>query len=859
MSRLPHAPLLSSALAIATGIALGETFRYFPFLATAILVSALILSVLFRRRLAAPRQLLIMAGCLLLGILFQLDSLRLPQDHAAHLPEGDFALEGIVTSFPDGHDHRQSFIMEAKRAILKTGSRTVSGKVRIRMEATATPVHYGDRLRLSGRFYRIAGAHNPGGFDYESYLQREGIHLTGTVRSTDRVVLLSSNGNRLMRHIDGWRFAIREAAERSLSGPARGIFLAMTIGDERFVDDSMRDAFMASGATHILSISGSHVGFIAFLLYNIIRLSFRLFPAPFLLRATLFVNPSRAAALATMPVVVFYTLLAGAQVATVRSTVMVVTYLAAILIGRGSQPLNSLALAAILTLLFDPQAIFSISFQLSFLSVLLICLAVERREEATLLDRLGQKDWRGNLKKRLSAYLRMTIAASLGTLPLVAFYFNSVPWTGMVANTIIIPLAGLVVVPLALSSSIWGMTSGVLPLASWNQAAIDLFYRAVTLFAAIPGAEAHCPSPSSFLLIIFYALLLLWYAGRRRALLAGAALPCIIFIIPLILPAHNEGMAVDFIDIGQGDCTLVRLPDSKTMLVDGGGSFNDRFDPGRRTVAPFLWDQGIRRLDFVVLSHNHPDHIGGLRYILRNFTVGEVWESGTAEVNEVYREIRAITRERDIPVRQLRRGDSMAAGTARIDILHPVAGFAAGSPRGEFSDENSSSLVMKITTPEMTLLLPGDVEEEAESVMSRLDLRADVIKVPHHGGRTSSSRPFLNAVRPSVAVISVGRHNSFGHPMPEALAGYRAVGARIYRTDRDGAVSLTTGGAAKNQIITVITCRDRSLRHVQWKEGLTGTLQTEGNNLQKLWNKPWVWEGKGFSFERARMRALIPA
>lgn len=846
MSTLPHAPLLTSALAVAAGIALGETLRYFPFSTTALLVSAIIMLILLRRRLAAPRELLMMAGCLLLGIALHLNSLRLPQDHVAHLPEGDFALEGAVTSFPDGHDHRQSFVMEAERAILETGIRTVSGKVRISMEATVTPVHYGDRLRLSGRFHRIAGTHNPGGFDYESYLQREGIHLTGTVRSSDRVLLLSSNGNRLMRHIDGWRFAIREAAERSLSGSARGIFLAMTIGDERFVDDAMRDAFMASGATHILSISGSHVGFIAFLLYNIIRLSFRLLPTPLLLRATLFVNPSRAAALATIPVVVFYTLLAGAQVATVRSTVMVVTYLAAILIGRGSQPLNSLALAAILTLLFDPQAIFSISFQLSFLSVLLICLAVERREEATLLDRLGQKDWRDNLKKRLSAYLRMTIAASLGTLPLVAFYFNSVPWTGMVANAVIIPLAGLVVVPLALSSSIWGMTSGVLPLAGWNQAAIDLFYRAVTLFAAIPGAEAHCPSPSSFLLIIFYALLLLWYAGRRRALLAGAALPCIIFIIPLILPAHNEGMAVDFIDIGQGDCTLVRLPDGKTMLVDGGGSINDRFDPGRRTVAPFLWDQGIRRLDFVVLSHNHPDHIGGLRYILRRFTVGEVWESGMAEANDVYREIRSITRERDIPVRQLRRGDSMAVGAARIDILHPVAGFAAGSSRGEFSDENSSSLVIKITTPKMSLLLPGDVEEEAESVMSGLDLRADVIKAPHHGGRTSSSRLFLNAVYPAVAVISVGRHNSFGHPMPEALAGYRAVGARIYRTDRVGAVHIQPTPGTSGRTVLIITSRDYEIDPVEWPDGINKVWEKEWLNMQRMSGRPWIWEGKKY-------------
>lgn len=843
MRKFPHAPLLNSALAVAAGIALGEALCYFPFSTTASLASAFFLPFLFRRRFATPRQVTIIAGCLLLGIALHVGSLRLPPDHAAWLPEGEFMLEGVVTSFPEGKNDRQSFILEAERADMETGRRPVSGKVRISMEATSTPLHYGDRLRLTGRFHRPSGLRNPGGFDYENYLMREGIFLVGSVRKSDRVWLLGNNPALAgLRQIDEWRNRIRADAERSLTGPGRAVFLAMTIGDERFVDDTVRDAFMVSGTTHILSISGSHVGLIAFLLYNMIRLSFRLLPAPLLLRASLYLNPSRVAALATIPIVVFYTLLAGAETPTVRSAIMVVVYLTAILIGRGSQPLNSLALAALLTFLFDPQALFSISFQLSFLTVLLICLAVEEKREKSLAELLEKETWRIRLRKRFSSWLRMTAAASLGTLPLVACYFNSLPWVGIAANAVIVPLAGFAVVPLGLFSAVIGMTrpDAVLPLPSWNQHVLDFFYRAVELFAAIPGAEVHCPSPSPMFVLVLFGLLAAWYFSRSRLLLAGTAVSCLLFVVPFFISTVRDNTTVDFIDVGQGDCALVRLPGGKTLLVDTGGASADRFDMGRRTVAPFLWDQGIRKLDVVILSHYNADHAGGLPYLLRQFEVGEIWEGVDQDDCPVRREILHVAGDRRIPVRRMKRGDRVDIGEGSLDILNPPPRRSLDLP-----DENSRSMVLRVTTQEFSALFTGDADEAAETVMHDILQKTNVIKVPHHGSRTSSSEAFLERVHPSVAVVSVGRYNSFGHPAPEVLARYSAAGVRIYRTDRDGAVRLSAERTGNGRLMTAITCNDLSLRQIDWGEGLTGLWQTEGSNLQKLWNRPWIWEGKG--------------
>lgn len=839
----PHAPLLTSALAVAAGIALGEALRYFPFSTAILLLTALIPIVLFRRGLGTPRQILTITGCLLLGIALHINSLRLPQDHAAHLPEGEFMLEGVITSFPEGKNDRQTFILEAERAVFETGSRPVSGKVRISMEATPVPLHYGDHLRLTGRFHRPSGIHNPGGFDYENYLMREGIFLVGSVRKSDRLWLIGNNPALAgLRQIDDWRNRIRADAERSLTGPGRAVFLAMTIGDERFVDDTVRDAFMVSGTTHILSISGSHVGLIAFLLYNMVRLSFRLLPAPLLLRATLYLNPSRVAALATIPIVVFYTLLAGAETPTVRSAIMVVVYLTAILIGRGSQPLNSLALAALLTFLLDPQALFSISFQLSFLTVLFICLAVEEKREKSLAELLEKETWKTRLSKRFFSWLRMTAAASLGTLPLVAFYFNSLPWVGIAANAVIVPLAGFAVVPLGLFSAVIGMTRPdvVLPLAAWNQHVLDLFYRAVELFAAIPGAEVHCPSPSPMFVLVLFGLVAAWYFSRSRLLLAGTAVSCILFVVPFFISAANDNTTVDFIDVGQGDCALVRLAGGKTVMVDTGGASADRFDMGRRTVAPLLWDQGIRKLDVVILSHYNADHAGGLPYLLRHFEIGEIWEGVDQDDCPLRREIIQIAKEQRIPVRRMKRGDRVDIGGASVDILNPPPRRSLDLP-----DENSRSLVARLTTPGMSALFTGDADEAAEAVMHDILPASDVIKVPHHGSRTSSSEAFIARLHPSVAVVSVGRYNTFGHPAPDIMARYSSIGARIYRTDRDGAVRLIAERTGSGRRMTAITCNDLSLQQIDWEEGLTGLWQTEGSNLQKMWNRPWLWEGRG--------------
>jgi competence protein ComEC len=280
-----------------------------------------------------------------------------------------------------------------------------------------------------------------------------------------------------------------------------------------------------------------------------------------------------------------------------------------------------------------------------------------------------------------------------------------------------------------------------------------------------------------------------------------------IYIAVPLLYAH-ERFNVTFLDVGQGESSVVELPDKKIMLIDGS---TNRPDMGRMVIAPYLWSRGIRKIDVMVLSHPHPDHFGGLIYILDNFIVKDIWSNGrmTHDARVFYEKII----EKNVRYKALKRGDILDADGYKITVFHPYEEFSAGSSRGNFSDENSDSLVMKIESGDVSFLFTGDIEEEAEENLLHLGslLKSDILKVPHHGGRKSSIREFIESVRPEIAVVSVGMNNPFHHPHQETLERDRDSGATLYRTDRHGAITISNN----NTSYEIETFNDNRLKPVQ--------------------------------------------
>ncbi len=415
----------------------------------------------YEKKALAPRwQGLFLYACVLLGAGYWLFDAETHRDVALpfHAGQPEVTISGLVTEPVEHAPGRVTMIVALESVEQANASRPVRGNLRLTWRPCKfgntcepnTQVFRGDRIRVRARIRPPFGIRNPGGFDYGAYLKEHGIHAVGVVRGPDRIQVqppaVFDIQARVWRQIDRWRNQVRQAALSTLRQPARGLFLGMIVGEQNDIPPSVRDDFMTTGTVHIISISGSHLGLLAFVSFLTVRGITRRMPARWLEQLSCVLTSKQLAVLVTVPMVVFYTLLSGSHVATVRSLLMILLYLFAVWIGYDRRIIIALGLAALCTTLADPKAIYDLSFQLSYVSVLAIALVFrwstsdDEEDERPQAVMVKLKHWG-------TQYALMTLAVTVGTVPLVAYYFNQVAWLGMFANAVVVPLVGLFVVP----------------------------------------------------------------------------------------------------------------------------------------------------------------------------------------------------------------------------------------------------------------------------------------------------------------------------------------------------------------------------------------------------------------------------
>ncbi len=407
-------------------------------------------------------------------------------------------------------------------------------------------------------------------------------------------------------------------------------------------------------------------------------------------------------------------------------------------------------------------------------------------------------------------------------------------------------------VPLGLLSGVISLFTHSLPLAWLNQRAADSFIAVVFFFSRLPFAELHPPAPGIPWLACYAVFLLSLASYARPHILArfhplevSTRIPLMtkialalsgtfLILSPVfsLLPRH--GTTVSFLDVGQGDSALVELASGKTVLLDGGGTRDNRFDIGRRVVAPYLWNRGIRTLDLIILSHPHPDHMNGMPFLLRKFNVGELWSSGVDRDLPGYDAFSAAADENKIFRRSMTAESSPATlGDSELRILHPKPGFAPKA-RKAYQAENDRSLVVRIADSGRTFLFPGDIGEASERclIKDRQNLKCDLLKVPHHGSKSSSTDSFVSETSPGIVVATVGRGNPYRHPSPEVVERYEKTGSRLCRTDTDGAVIIRVN----QEGLDVYRWNDLTLRGINLQEpGEWKTVEKE--NWQRAWRR----------------------
>ncbi|MDP2898668.1 MAG: DNA internalization-related competence protein ComEC/Rec2 [bacterium] len=693
---------------------------------------------------------------------------------------------------PQQSTGRCRFTVEASRLRNPESARWLwqdaTGKVQVYASGKeAGQLKYGDRVELAGTAFLPEQRRNPGGFDMQKYLAQEGIYVCLRADEVSRVE--PGHGNPVYT----WVHSLKEKLRRSLSAgkvaPDTSPFLrAIILGERREVDEDFKEALRRTNTMHILAISGLNVVILAFPIY-------------FLLSRLLLV-PKTVSSLATIVAVAGYSLLTGMYPPVFRSFVMCTVLLLGPILKRRSDSLNSLAAAAVVILCIRPGDLFTAGFQLSFMVVLSIILLADKMLQLfiQLFDLrpdpgfLTVGRWQRRVYRKLEYPVRLlsvSLAAFVGSLPLILHYFHFVSFLSPLCNVGVVSLVGFIV-PFGLLAGVLGLVS--LPVAGAINAAngglISALRGVVEFFTTRIGSVNVSPPPLAFLFVFWCGLCVVGF-GRtlRRVAVPAAALGVVtlgVFVGGEMARRHPGSIEVTFLDVGQGDCAFVEFPDGRRMLVDGGSA--TKSEVGRYVIVPFLRWSGVNRLDALVVTHYDTDHVNALTDVLRDIrTRLVILRAGppvpdAPEANDLLK----LAETRRIPLQVTQAGELLPVSTKTESlVLNP--------PReGDLSSfsENDLSVVLKLDYGGASVLLSGDIEAKVERRILRegVPVQSEVVKVPHHGSNSSSSEEFLRSVRPKVAVVSCGRGNIYGHPAAMVVDRYEGLGARLFRTDRDGAI-----------------------------------------------------------------------
>ncbi len=695
-------PVIPLLVALMAGIASANLFAIPDLLVQVCLVTTLILLLLtLQRKRGHSLYPFLLFSLFLLGVL-EMNVYLYPRPGKDHIGNfhrsGKINVEGMICDNPRVSPEKTELIVSASRILMNGQYSPGSGRLLLNVREPY-PFHYGDYIRFQSSIRLPHNFGNPGGFDYEKYLRIRGILARAFVNDASRfVVLRKETGNSLRTRIERFRDLIRKSIQGTAPDPEGKIIQALILGDQKEIPQEIMEKFNRTGTTHIIAISGFNIGIVAV---------FSVFTIRLLLKRSEYIqlryNTTTISTLFAILIVILYTFVAGSGISVVRASIMVVLFMIAILINRERDLYNTLAVAALVILTASPYSLFDISFQLSFVAVASLLFLTPRLtallpspppQESPImtLDERLIRQWKKALRACIIFFF-VSLAATLGTLPLILLYFNRLSLVTLAANMIVVPILGILAVPLCLLIVLAVPISP--PLADViiriATVLVNISLSLVDALAAFPWSSIFIPTPTFWEIGAFYLLLIsagFWLdrltrkeetVSQGKTVLLGKIIPVLLalfFIVDgtwIYLKGQHRGrLTLTAVDVGQGSATLIRFPGGKRLLLDGGGFFDDTFDVGKYVVAPFLWKERISRIDTIVLTHPHPDHLQGLLFILENFNVSEVWTNGEVSDTPSYLSFRLIIEKRGIPLRVLSdRTPAMAVSDVVIRILNP--------------------------------------------------------------------------------------------------------------------------------------------------------------------------------------------
>lgn len=678
----------------------------------------------------------------------------------------NYIIEGIVVSDKRDKEYKEVYDLDVKKIddikIKKSKKYLLNIK-----KSKDINIKFGDYIKINAKIELPSKARNYMGFDYKRYLKSK--KIIATILDVENVEILDVNKANTAENIfNSVRNNIKKIMYKLLPKDAKELVVGMMIGDKEELDANITENFKNSNLTHMLAVSGAHISYVILGLNLMLKKTSNRFRKIFIICF-----------------LIFFVGVTNFTPSVQRASIMAILLLISTMLYKSQDTYTSIAFSGLIILIINPYSFFDIGFQLSFGGTIGIVLMYNN-----LMKRFKQKR---KLKGYIVSSICVSVCANLIIIPIMAFNFNTVSLTFWISNLFAGPFLGVIII---LGFCMYLISFVIFPVA--KIISIPLKYLIYILLvivkycSKIPFSSITIRTPYIFEILIYYIVLYLVF-NYAKIKPYFKKLVVIIMIVILIANSciyvkNHEKMIIYFIDVGQGDSTLIRTAQSKIILIDGGGSENSSFDVGEKTLLPYLLDRKITMLDYVVISHFDTDHCGGILYLMEHIKVKNIIISKQGKESSNYNKFKNIVLDKGISVIFAKKGDKIKIDNETyMDVLFPSNNLISDNIL------NNNSIVTKICYNNFSILFTGDVEEIAEKeICSQYNttnkLKANILKVAHHGSKTSSTAEFIKMVKPQIALIGVGEKNKFGHPNDGVIQRLKNMNTKIYRTDKMGEI-----------------------------------------------------------------------
>lgn len=635
---------------------------------------------------------------------------------------------------------------------------------------------YGNKIIFNGKYEEPADRKNYKGFSYKEYLKTEGIY--GIVKVENKIqVIKSKNVSLLQLGINNLSIKIKQNLEKILPEKTVGLAEGILLGDSSELGEGLKENFRDCNLSHMLAVSGMHLS------YLIVCLNFVLNKRKFGIRNCKIIS---------IVVIIIFMLITNMSPSVVRAGISAIIGILGTLIYRKQDTYTTIAFACLLTLIKNPFSLLNIGMQLSYLATLGIVTFYP------LLSKIKIPE--GKIKNYIIENTFVTISANILILPITIYNFNTIPTNFLLSNLIAGPVLGISLIFELITVFVSAISINLAKIPGFIvNVCLALLTKITEIISKIPNITVVTPKILCVILVYIIILNICLYINNKE-IFKNYKISKVLFIlisITLITNSINieSGMRFYFIDVGQGDSTLICTPTGKNVLIDGGGSRTpDKYDVGEKVLLPYLLDRRIKKLDYIIISHFDADHAQGIEAVIKKIKVKNIVVSRQASQSVEYDKIIKMCKEKKIKIIDAKRGETiMVDKYAYFDILHPGDILLDDGKGGLNANAIVAKLNYKMEKGLFTVLFTGDIEYDAEQELVKEygnKLKSDILKVAHHGSKTSSSQNFIELVKPKIALIGVGKDNTFGHPNESVLERLRDLKCKIYRTDENGEISI---------------------------------------------------------------------